>query len=237
MSNKRTLDTHYTTKVNEFQESQELLQQLREEIKDLDSSSREYIEIRNKIQELENKCEDELDFYVNTASILFKYYNIVENNVDDVLVNNVKDTGKGILKFFIPKSSNDDAQQECISSTNSSNTETKIVQDRATLLEKYIEYTSSNYVKPVEQPDDSKCCHCGSTNRIIMMNDGIICCNDCQNIEYIIVDHDKPSYKDQPREVTYFSYRRLNHRRQHILHICCMVVKSMSIMLVSQACY
>jgi hypothetical protein len=217
MSNKRTLDTHYTTKVNEYQESQELLQQLREDIKDINPYTPEYEHIRQQILDLESKFEDELDFYVNTASILFNYYNVVENNAEETPVNNIKDTNKGILKFFLQRNASAEPVSECYMSA--CNNDTKVVQDRATLLEKYIEYTSSNYVKQVEQPDDSKCMHCGSSNRIIMMNDGIICCNDCQNIEYIIVDHDKPSYKDQPREVTYFSYRRLNHERQHNLHI------------------
>jgi len=30
-------------------------------------------------------------------------------------------------------------------------------------------------------------------------------------VEYILVDHDKPSYKDPPKELAYFAYKRINH--------------------------
>lgn len=218
MSNKKTLDTHYTSKVNDFQTSQERLAHLKSILKDVDCSSSNYNRIKNEINELENKCEEEIDYYMNTGSILFDYYNIVENNVDETLVNNTKDNSKGILKFFVK---NDQSELLRTNSSNCTVEPEKRSKDRATLLEKYISFTSSNYFKNVEDPEESVCVHCGSSNRVVMVADGIICCNDCQNIEYIIVDHDKPSYKEAPREITYYSYRRLNHLNElHITTIC-----------------
>ena len=35
-------------------------------------------------------------------------------------------------------------------------------------------------------------------------------CRKC-DISYIIIDSDKPSYKDPPKEVCYFAYKRINH--------------------------
>jgi hypothetical protein len=229
MTNKKTLDTHYTAKVNEFSDNQDQLSVLRDVFKSANQSNPDYEVIRQKITDLESKCEEELDFYINTAPILFNYYNIVENNnADDTPMNNLKNTNKGILKFFLRQ---DREEQPVMHSDVQDN---NCVQDRATLLEKYIEYTSSNYTKLLEQKEENVCTHCGSSNRIVMMNDGIICCNDCQNIEYIIVDHDKPSYKEQPREVTYFSYRRLNHPGE-VTYFTYLkeVVKSILTMLVS----
>ena len=36
-------------------------------------------------------------------------------------------------------------------------------------------------------------------------------CKKCGDISYIVIDSDKPSYKDPPKEVCYFAYKRINH--------------------------
>lgn len=44
-----------------------------------------------------------------------------------------------------------------------------------------------------------------------MVNDGYTVCNKCQAIDYIIVDHEKPSYRDPPKEISFYAYKRSNH--------------------------
>ena len=34
---------------------------------------------------------------------------------------------------------------------------------------------------------------------------------ECGEQNFILIDSDKPSYKDPPREVSYFAYKRINH--------------------------
>lgn len=55
------------------------------------------------------------------------------------------------------------------------------------------------------------CAHCGSTHRTVIVHDGYMFCNHCNTLEYVLIDHEKPSYKDPPKEVTYFAYKRINH--------------------------
>ena len=55
------------------------------------------------------------------------------------------------------------------------------------------------------------CGHCGGKVRTVQMQEGYVFCNTCHTIEYILVDHEKPSYKDPPKEVAYFAYKRINH--------------------------
>jgi hypothetical protein len=52
-----------------------------------------------------------------------------------------------------------------------------------------------------------------------MLNDGLMYCNDCGSLEHVTVDHDRPSYKDPPCEVTYFAYKRINHLNECISQI------------------
>ena len=45
----------------------------------------------------------------------------------------------------------------------------------------------------------------------IVHSEGIIRCEKCGLQEDILIDSDKPSYKDPPREMSYYSYKKLNH--------------------------
>lgn len=150
-------------------------------------------------QELVNTLEkDEVDYFVNTAPILFNYYDIVEKGKDEQASTSMNNN---ILKFFVASSK--EPEEEIVHEP--------CQVDRASLLEKYMCLTDDNYVKNVEGEPKERCLHCGSMDRNIMMNEGFILCNGCHNMEYILIDHERPSYKEVPREVTYFSYKRINH--------------------------
>lgn len=101
------------------------------------------------------------------------------------------------------------------------------MEDRASLLEKYNACLEGSNLKSIDSwrrkhtarhrmhtsADDAlgRCSHCSGTNRAVLMQDGCVICNDCHTHEYILIDHDKPSYKDPPKEITYFAYKRINH--------------------------
>ena len=42
-------------------------------------------------------------------------------------------------------------------------------------------------------------------------SEGYQICSSCGNQEHILIESDKPSFKDPPLEVCYFSYKRINH--------------------------
>lgn len=224
VSNKKTLDIQHTNKLNEFYESQEKIQTLRDDLQKVSNSiqelerkkrqdnlskeetdllircidERDYL--RRTIEHIENQ-DDELDYLVNTGSILFKYYDIVEKGMTEDPTSTPKITGNSILKYFVKK--NEEVKEPV-------KTE-EVQQDRASLLDAYLSYTDDNHVRNLQTEFSSKCENCGSTNRNLMLNDGIIYCNECSCVEYIIVDYDRPSYKDPPREISYFAYKRINH--------------------------
>eukprot|EP00798_Chlamydomonas_sp_ICE-L_P008389 gene8389-18305_t len=96
--------------------------------------------------------------------------------------------------------------------------------DRATLLDRYIAiaYDDGPMRTPTVQQDDSKrafgtsgvdrvCPHCESTQHMLNMQDGCIVCMQCRSVEYILIDHDKPTYKDPPKDAACFAYKRINH--------------------------
>jgi hypothetical protein len=231
---KKTLDIQHMSRLQEFNKISSSMETIESQINELDNK---IMAIKNKIQipepdesdvsmmlnlrdmkqDLEKQLialrdRDEVDYFIDTAPILFQYYDIVEKGSNDVPSSEVPDNS--ILKFFIKP------PDQCTAApTDEKSSDESVFVDRASLLDKYLMVTDDNYVKHVEKDTCDTCINCGSTNRNIMLNEGFLHCNDCDYIEYIIIDHDRPSYKDPPKEVSYFSYKRINHLNEWISQI------------------
>ena len=101
-------------------------------------------------------------------------------------------------------------------------------QNRSQLLENYLSTTDKNYINNNLKQVEDKCRHCNSENINELLNDGILFCNDCNTIEFILTDNERPSYRDPPKEISYFSYNRINHFdigvKQEALKVCIFLV-------------
>ena len=215
---KKTLDIQHSSKLNTFQEKNvrmdELQLDLENVIMQLEKAQVEkntfsdtkvpdkildlYLGLCDERKQIENSIKqhesssDEIDYYINTSSILFQYYDLVEkgmseNNLNNMNNNTLKD--KSILKYFVSPS-----QESTIGN------KTVYSDDKATLLDKYMSFTESNFIKTIDNSENvDTCSNCGSSHRNIMVNDGYIFCNDCNSIEYVIIDHERPSYRDPPK--------------------------------------
>lgn len=219
-SGKKTLDIQHNNKLYEFQARAERLASLKqqfnlvlEKVNDLEDKRREsslsFNEVDSLIQLQDERdalkkaidsldsCDDEVDYLINTAPILFKYYEILEKGNPDDISSKPK-VENSILKWLIKKEEPSTQDED----------KTVVKEDRAALLERYMSLTEDNFIKADQQTTETICQNCGSHNMNVMLNDGIIYCNECSCVEYIIVDHDRPSYKDPPKEISYFAYKR-----------------------------
>lgn len=214
---------------------------------------------------------DENEYYLRAGSILYKYYNIVEDGgaapmpptspppssaapapvaaAAETVGGHRAPASKGILAYFSSASQG----ASCgggggISSVGGvgigdSYHGPRVLgdsSDRATLLDQYmstaftegplrsISHDSTRSKHDMASSSSSigsgassasssdldggmECAHCGSVSHILNMQDGCIVCLSCHSIEYVIVDHDKPVYKDPPKDVACFAYKRINH--------------------------
>jgi hypothetical protein len=220
-------------------------------------------DLQKTIRRVQHKSE-EVEYMLDTADIVFKYYDILEkgNDMDQEHVHHVK--SNSILKYFmtshdaaadadVPSGSdgggdvggNNSAvakpqtytnhHSSHMTTANMTNCHQKVAgrvggkgativgnnneEDRASLLERYMEKTDSNYFKPIVPENSDVCPICESTDRVLLPNDGLCYCNNCFSIETVIIDHEKPSYKDPPKEITYFAYKRINHLNEWISQI------------------
>jgi len=80
------------------------------------------------------------------------------------------------------------------------------------IIDKYFNYIDNKYViENNEEIIDLDYCGECYVERIFYQSEGIMICPNCATQEKILIDSDKPSYKEPPREISYFAYKRINH--------------------------
>lgn len=62
--------------------------------------------------------------------------------------------------------------------------------------------------------DNTVCKKCVKGEMIKIVSEGILLCNNCFNNETFFVENDKPSYKEPPKEISFYAYKRINHFRE-----------------------
>lgn len=150
----------------------------------------EYLE--NKISNLENSVEEK-NYYLNTSNLLFDYY-------DNSLSSKVVDE----------KCKKTKSQKTVMDWLNKNQTNTENV--RRKVCDNYLSIIDPNFVKTYEKQElqNSYCETCG-IEMTTHLSEGCMICTKCGVVSYIVIDSDKPSYKDPPQEISYFAYKRINH--------------------------
>ena len=94
---------------------------------------------------------------------------------------------------------------------------------RAELLDSFMRKVNKDYAPEPDKTDprymrkslaDVECGYCGSTDRVLVPNEGFLHCLKCDTIEYVTLDSERPSYRDPPRELSYLCYKRSNHLQE-----------------------
>ena len=92
-----------------------------------------------------------------------------------------------------------------------------IIQNKDTIYEKYMKLIDKNYININNENIDifDSCPKC-SVEMLLNNNTGQLICPKCGIMENIIVDSDKPSFKEPPKEMTSFCYKRINHLNEFL---------------------
>jgi hypothetical protein len=85
------------------------------------------------------------------------------------------------------------------------------------IISKYFQNTDvsivdmSQYVYPTDI-----CRHCHKGELIVYEDEGILICNRCYASIPYLVENEKPTYKEPPKEVCFYAYKRINHFKEII---------------------
>ena len=170
-----------------------------------------------KIKAIEDGSEM-MDYYLRSGDILYNYYDI-QDHIQQGTINYQSNKAKpGSILAILEEVSQDKQQDNDISLSGSSSssqpvaTEKKGMQ-RNQLLNEYLQLEDPSMARnAVEDYDDpwTLCDECGNEMNMCL-NEANLTCSKCGHQEFILVDSDKPSYKDPPREVCYYAYKKINH--------------------------
>lgn len=182
-------------------------------------------------EELEIKQNQErvYDYLLDTGDLLFEYYDVqdkilqgatgatavtVKRKPGDVLsaLENAAaiDNSEVSMPLVINTIEEQKEVQKSKIKSKPKKKENKLSRDG--LLEKYLLKMNPEYVKKTNEVEDlsGECMECGA-DMMFSQTEAMLYCPECGISEFILIDSDRPSYKDPPRESSYYAYKRINH--------------------------
>jgi hypothetical protein len=212
-----TLDALHTQKVQRMMNDKTNVEQYKDELNairlkiDAQISDTERWQLERDASALERKInaiEDDselMDYYLRTGDILYNYYDIqdkIQSGDANYALNKAK---PGSILAIL------DEVNDARADVSENKPRVKTLQ-RNQLLNDYLQLEDPYMVRTEEEYDDAwtLCNNCNSEMRMCL-NEANLSCSTCGNQEFILVDSDKPSYKDPPREVCYYAYKKINH--------------------------
>ena len=202
-----TLDGKHNDILNEFYKNEELIiPELKREIKILKKQKKEEplicekLEIEDHIiqkRELIKKLKyEKKNYFLNNSQYIFDYF---ENKQ---IVADGQNSIKILDNFFkIKTEQSQDEESRNIQCNND--------------VQKYLMNIDNTYldIKNIVKSTDI-CQSCFNGELIPVEYDGILICNSCSEQFPYLVENEKPSYKEPPKEVCFYAYKRINHFRE-----------------------
>jgi len=221
-----TLDVIHQHQLKKIQSETEEVSFLQEESKEL----KEQIEsttddlLRGQLENQYVRLEEELsekqkegrlyDYLLDTGNLLFDYYDI-QDKISKGAIGAISQRSKrkpgDVLSALETAAAIDTGIEQSQVFEKAPKQSDKSL-SRDSLLEKYLLKINPEYVKKSNELDDmsGECVECG-TDMMFSQNEAMLYCPECGMTEFILIDSDRPSYKDPPRESSYYAYKRINH--------------------------
>lgn len=202
-----TLDSKHSELIKQFEDDMNIevpnLKKDKKEIIELlkkdDLSVDDKLDYEDKIKHINQQIKEirqkKKKYYLDNSKYIFDYF---ENKK---LVEDGKNKVKKIDSFFNIKKSVDNQE---LTNNNINNSVQKYLYN--------IDEVFFDINKFVIQKDICQFCNKGEL--IPIEHEGILVCKNCgKNVRYL-VENEKPSYKEPPKEVCFYAYKRINHFRE-----------------------
>ena len=154
-------------------------------------------EITSKIKELNNKKKE---YFLDNSKFIFDYFEN-KKNISLGTSSELSNKNKLLNNFFKIK------QDDTLNLLNQTNNNNIVHKYLCNIDDIFLDVNSF-----VCQTDI--CQYCFKGELIPLEDEGILICNNCsRNIPYLI-ENEKPSYKEPPKEVCFYAYKRINHFKE-----------------------
>jgi len=212
-----TLDTVHQVQLGAMLEREKQVHELEESLNSLETSLTEvsddvqYEVIEQQIKVLQKEIQkrrggnEVYEYFLSAGELLYQYYDVQEK---------INNGAEGVLKSSTYKVKPGDilsSLQAAGEVTTSAPVGERLRRDK--ILETYLQKVDPEHARgssEVLNDPYGECEDCG-TEMIFSQNEALFTCATCGFQEFVLIDSDKPSYKDPPREVSYYAYKRINH--------------------------
>ena len=212
-----TLDGKHKEFVNDFFKDEfDIIPKLKEERYSLNKqleienqlNIEQIMEMKDRIKEINENIKElkykKNNYFLDNSKYIFEYFEN-KKNINNVEETNKIVTSKNQLLFNIFKVKQDDQDKE---KNNNENKNKNLVQKYLTNIdESFLDINT--YVRETDI-----CQNCFKGEMIPLDDEGVVICNLCAvNIPYLI-ENEKPSYKEPPKEVCFYAYKKINHFKE-----------------------
>ena len=210
-----TLDTKHKEFLNEFSKNENIILpelklerfELREKLKRNDEklTIEQKLDIQDQINDITEKIREsngkKKEYFLDNSQFIFNYF----ENKKNISAGNISQTetskSKILNNFF--KIQQDDT--EVLKNQNKTNN----------IVQKYLSNIDDTFLDVnsfVFSTDICQVCHKGEL--IPLEDEGILVCNTCSRSVPYLIENEKPSYKEPPKEVCFYAYKRINHFKE-----------------------
>ena len=210
-----TLDTKHKEFLNEFtKDENNNIPHLKFEREDLRNKLKnksdkltveQKLDIEDKINELtediREKKTKKKEYFLDNSKFIFEYFENKKNISNGSSIQSSTNKSKLVNSFF--KIKQDDTEEFNQQKKNNN----IVLNYLSNIDETFIDVNSF-----VCQTDICQICHKGEL--IPLEDEGIMVCNSCSRTIPYLVENEKPSYKEPPKEVCFYAYKRINHFKE-----------------------
>jgi hypothetical protein len=214
-----TLDATHKEFLNEFSENEKTIidhkseiSKLKQKLKDVNVvfSVEKKLEMTDKIAELKDNIKEikykKNDYLLDNSKYIFEYFENKKNISVGANSQPVTNKSKLVNNFFKIKE---------VFNENVINNNDKELDNNNNIVLKYLSNINPDFLDInnfVYQTDICQFCHKGEL--IPIEEDGIMICNTCSRSIPYLIENEKPSYKEPPKEVCFYAYKRINHFKE-----------------------
>jgi len=172
-------------------------------------------QIKNIKIEIKNIKIKKKEYFLDNSKYIFDYF---ENKKDistgkDSINHTVTTKNKAIEKLFKIKREDDETKEEQEKQLNpfynlgNNGLNNSVQKYFNNVDETFIDMNSFVY------PTDI-CQYCFKGELIPLEDDGLLICNMCSRTIPYLIENEKPSYKEPPKEICFYAYKRINHFKE-----------------------
>lgn len=163
------------------------------------STLEECLEIRDRIKEINTTIkkhqQDYKNYYLHNSEYIFEYF-----ETKKTITNGGSMKTKSLNAFFnLPEAKKTE----------------ELFKNQHNNVEKYMSSIDQNYMDVSKYVYSTDICQfCRQGEMIPIESEGIMVCNKCSKQVVFLIDNEKPSYKEPPKEACFYAYKRINHFRE-----------------------